>query len=317
MSHLYEPYLLVFVLSIYDIFGFTSEKYRTHDSNPGVVKVSYGGVCRNIAENMARVGLNTKFISYLGNDGKARAMMDHAKKMNFDMSESLIVDGASTPTYMAILDEHGEMVSAVVDIDMDDYVTTGFVESRAKTIEGAEYVFFGADQPQIIEYIVKTFQGKTKFVMDPVSGPKAQQIKHLLPYFHTFKPNRQEAEAICGFALDSEEAVKKAGHYFFGLGIEHVFIRLAEGGIYYKTATEEGLIKTKKANVVNVTGAGDSFNLGLGYGYIHGLSVVDTVKFAQTMAILTISHEETICPDLDLETVKKACEAMIWEEIVF
>lgn len=312
-----KPYLLVFGLSIYDIFGFTDAAYRTHDSNPGTVKVSYGGVCRNIAENMARMGLATKFISYLGNDEKGMAIMDHAKKLNFDMSESLIVDGASTPTYMAILDEKGEMVSAVVDIKMDQYVTKAFVDAKAPTIEGAEYLFFGADQPEIIEYMVKTYQGKTKFVMDPVSGPKAKEVRHLLPYFHTLKPNRHEAEALCEFPLDSIEAIRKAGQYFRKQGIENIFISLDADGLYYKTATEEGLIATNAVDVVNVTGAGDSFMAGVGYGYMNGLSIVETVKMAQTMAILTISHEETICPDLDLELVQQTCAAIEWNETIF
>ena len=54
---------------------------------------------------MARVGVNTKFISILGNDETGNRMMEHSKIMNYDMSESLIVKGGNTPTYMAILDE--------------------------------------------------------------------------------------------------------------------------------------------------------------------------------------------------------------------
>ena len=118
MKNNQEAYNLVFGISIYDIFGFTNMNYRSHDSNPGRVKVSFGGVCRNIAENMARVGANTKFISVLGNDEKGKSILEHSKTMNFDMSDSLVVEGASTPTYVAILDEHGEMVSAIVDINV-------------------------------------------------------------------------------------------------------------------------------------------------------------------------------------------------------
>ena len=60
-----EPYILVLGASIIDIFGFSKTKYRSYNSTPGQVKMSFGGVCRNIAENMARVGVNVKFISIL------------------------------------------------------------------------------------------------------------------------------------------------------------------------------------------------------------------------------------------------------------
>ena len=129
-----QPYALVFGVSVFDICGFTDRNYRCNDSNPGKVKTSFGGVCRNIAECMARVGVNTKFISILGDDETGNRMMEHSKIMNYDMSESLIVKGGYTPTYMAILDEHGEMVSAVVDMKIIDMFTTDFIDSKSEII---------------------------------------------------------------------------------------------------------------------------------------------------------------------------------------
>ena len=307
-----EAYNLVFGISIYDIFGFTSSNYRSHDSNPGRVKVSCGGVSRNIAENMARVGANTKFISILGNDEKGKSILEHAKTKNLDMSESLVVEGASTPTYVAILDESGEMVSAIVDINVDQYLTEEFIDSKAPIIEGAEYMFFDADNPNMLEYIVKKYYGKTKFVLDPVSAAKAEHVKHLLPYFHTVKPNRHEAEVLCGFKIKSVEDVRKAGQYLLSLGVQHVFISLDADGVYYCTSEEEGIVKPDRVEVINVTGAGDSFIAGVGYAYLNQLSITETVKLAQTMSIITISHEETIHPNMNVEYVQEKLNNIKW-----
>ena len=317
MKNNLEAYNLVFGISIYDIFGFTASNYRSHDSNPGRVKVSFGGVCRNIAENMARVGANTKFISVLGNDEKGKSILEHSKTMNFDMSDSLVVEGASTPTYVAILDENGEMVSAIVDINVDHHLTEEFIDSKASIIEGAEYMFFGADNPNIIEYIVKKYQGKTKFVLDPVSAAKAAHVKHLMPYFHTVKPNRHEAEVLCGFEIKSVDDVRKAGHYFLSLGVKHVFIRLDADGVYYCTGEEEGIVKPNRVEVVNVTGAGDSFIAGVGYAYLNDLSTLETVKLAQTMSIITISHEETIHPEMAVDYVMEKVNTIDWTVTTF
>lgn len=317
MKNNHEAYNLVFGISIYDIFGFTASNYRSHDSNPGRVKVSFGGVCRNIAENMARVGATTKFISVLGNDEKGKSILEHSKKMNFDMSDSLVIDGASTPTYVAILDERGEMVSAIVDINVDHYLTEDFIDSKASIIEGAEYMFFGADNPAIIEYIVMKYNGKTKFVLDPVSAAKAGQVKHLVPYFHTVKPNRHEAEVLCGFEIKSVEDVRRAGQYLLSLGVKHVFISLDADGVYYCTANEEGIIKPNRVEVINVTGAGDSFIAGVGYAYLNDLKMLDTVKLAQAMSIITISHEETIHPEMAVEYVQEKVNSIDWTVTTF
>lgn len=317
MTNQAQPYALVFGVSIYDIFGFTDTSFRAYDSNPGRVKVSYGGVCRNIAENMARINLNTKFISIVGDDEKGHSIMQHAQTMNFDMSDSLIIEGASTPTYLAILDEKGEMVSAVVDLKIADNFTPEFIDSKEEEIVNAEYMFFGADNPGIIEYIVKKYYGKTNFVLDPVSAAKAVKLKHLLPYFHTIKPNRHEAEVLCGFSLNNTEDVKNAGRFFLELGVKKVFISLDAEGIYYYDGTNEGIIKSENCSVVNVTGAGDSLVAGIAYGYLHDLPINETVKFSVAMSVITISHEATIHPNMSLPLVEECIATADWKETVF
>lgn len=315
MSSKNEPYMLVFGVSVYDIIGFAYNNYHGKDSIPGSVRVSFGGVCRNIAENMARVDVNTKFISIIGDDEKGRSIMGEAAKLNLDMSESLIVKGQSTPTYMAILNEHGEMESAIVDMKITDYVTEEFIDSKADIISKAEYMVLDTDNPVILEYLLTKYIGATKFILDPVSASKVEKIKHLIPYFHTIKPNRYEAEILCGFAIQSLEDIKKAGKYFRDLGIENIFISLDEDGIYYNNGVEEGIIKANKVEVVNVTGAGDSCVAGLGYGYMNQLSIVETVKVAIAMSAITISSAETIHPDMGLAIMKQYMDTMDWQEV--
>lgn len=317
MTQSNKPYALVFGISIYDIFGFSYATYRPYDSNPGQVKVSCGGVCRNIAENMSRVGIPTKFISILGDDQKGADILRQAEKVGLDMSDSLIVKGGSTPTYLAILDEHGEMVSAVVDTKLANDFSEEELNKRAEIIENAEYMFLGADNPPFIEYILKTYEGKTKFVLDPVSGAKAARVKHLLPYFHTVKPNRHEAEVLCGFEVKTHEDARKAGAYLRSLGIENVFISLDADGVYYNNGEEEGIIKASCLEILNVTGAGDAFVAGIGAAYMTDKSIRDTVKYAIAMSNITISHEATIHPEMSDVRVEEYLSACTWDEITF
>ncbi|MGL5751564.1 MAG: carbohydrate kinase family protein [Paraclostridium sp.] len=317
MANNTKPYALVFGVSVFDIFGFTASNYRCNDSNPGRVKTSFGGVCRNIAENMARVGVNTKFISILGDDETGRRMMEHARVMKYDMEDSLIVEGHSTPTYMAVLNDKGELESAVVDMKITDMFTKEFIDSKADIIRNSEYMFLDSDKPDILEYILKTFEGQTKFILDPVSACKAKNIRHLIKYFHTIKPNRYEAEIMCGFEINNEDDLRRAGNHFIELGIQNVFISLDEDGIYYNNGSEEGRIKANNVPVVNVTGAGDSFVAGLGYGYMSTVNLKDTVKYAVAMSVLTIAHEDTIHPDMSHDIVSKHIENLDWTEIMY
>lgn len=312
-----KPYALVFGIAIYDIFGFSYATYRPYDSNPGKVKVSCGGVCRNIAENMSLVGTNTQFISILGDDEKGKDILRQAEKVGLDMSNTLIIHGGSTPTYMAILDENGEMVSAVVDTKLANEFSKEALSERASIIENAEYMFLGADNPPFIEHIVTTYQGKTKFVLDPVSAAKAARIKHLLHYFHTVKPNRHEAEVLCGFEVKTYEDARKAGAYLRGLGVQNVFISLDVDGVYYNDGKEEGIIKANALEVINVTGAGDAFVAGIGAGYMANKSTVEIVKYAIAMSNITIAHEETINPNMAADLVEAYVREAQWQSTTF
>ncbi|GAB6170431.1 carbohydrate kinase family protein [Clostridium carnis] len=311
-----NPYILVLGASIVDIIDFSRKKYSPKDSIPGNIKISLGGVCRNIAENLARVNVKTEFISILGDDEQGRNILANSKVIGYNMNNSLILKGEYTPTYMAILNEHGEMESAIVDMDSLDKMETSFIDSKADIIENAEYTILDSDNPELMEYLLTKFKGKTKFILDPVSATKAGKIKHLVKHFHTIKPNRIEAEMLCGFKVETNEDLKKASDYFRSLGVENVFISLDEEGIYYKNSNEEGKIAATSVEVKNVTGAGDSFVSGLGYGYMNNFSLRDTVKYAIAMSIVTISHEETINPNMSEEYVNEFMKTMTWKEEV-
>lgn len=312
-----DSYILVIGASIVDILGFTRNIYKSKDSNPGNIKISLGGVCRNISENLARVGVNTKFISIIGDDENGRNILSHSKMVGYDMEESLILEGGCTPTYMAILDHTGDMVSAVVDMESLDEMDADFIDSKKEIIYDAEYTILDADDAELLEHILTTYHEKTKFVLDPVSAAKAEKIKHLIKYFHTIKPNRYEAEILWGSKIESDEDLREAGRYFLSLGVKNVFISLDSDGIYYLNDKEEGKIKAKDVVVKNTTGAGDSFVAGVGYGYMNDLCLRDTVKYAIAMSTITISHEDTINPKMSGEYVELYLNKIDWEEVTY
>ena len=117
--------------------------------------MSFGGVCRNIAENLARVNVNTKFISVIGDDEKGRSMIEHSQLYGYDMSDSLILEKSGTPTYLAILDEMGEMVSGIADMGAIDELTHEFIDTKSDIIKGSDYLFLDADSPDNLGYILK------------------------------------------------------------------------------------------------------------------------------------------------------------------
>lgn len=308
-----EKYILVQGASIIDIIGFSKGKFQPKDSIPGKIKMSFGGVCRNIAENLARVNINTEFVSAVGDDFYGKQILAHSKEIGYKMKHSLVVEGEATPTYMAILNEEGELEAAVVDLEIINRIDEVYIDEISTLFENAEYTILSANNPTVLEYILKKFYGKTKFILDPVSASKAMKIKGLIKYFHTIKPNRLEAEALCGFEIKDDEDLKRAAEYFRSLGVKNIFISLDADGIFYSTEEEMSkVVCAEKVEVKNVTGAGDSFVAGIGYGYMNGLTMLETVKFAIGMSIFTIGHKETINPSITPEAILQFISTTDW-----
>lgn len=309
-----NDYLLVLGASIMDIFGFSTSNYRAYNSTPGKIKMSFGGVCRNIAENSARIGINTKFLSVLGDDECGKSMLEHSREIGYNMEDSMIIKGASTPTYLAILDENGEMVSAISDMKSLNAMTEEFIDSKKELIKNAKYVVVDSDNPKILSYILKNFSKETNFILDPVSAEKATWVKDMIKDFHTIKPNRHEAEILAGFPIKDTEDLIRASNYFLSLGIKKVYISLDSEGIFYNDGEKCGKVKALDVIVKNVTGAGDSFVAGIGHGYMNKLDEVDIVKFSMAMSIITIADEATIHPQMCLNKVLEEIDKIKWIE---
>ena len=309
-----NDYLLVLGASIMDIFGFSTSNYRAYNSTPGKIKMSFGGVCRNIAENSARIGINTKFLSVLGDDECGKSILEHSREIGYNMEDSMIIKGASTPTYLAILDENGEMVSAISDMKSLNAMTEEFIDSKKELIKNAKYVVVDSDNPKILSYILKNFSKETNFILDPVSAEKATWVKDMIKDFHTIKPNRHEAEILAGFPIKDTEDLIRASNYFLSLGIKKVYISLDSEGIFYNNGKQCGKVKALDVIVKNVTGAGDSFVAGIVHGYINKLDEVDIVKFSMAMSIITIADEATIHPEMCLNKVLEEIDKIKWIE---
>ena len=66
-----------------DIRGRGEGRLIMGDSNPGMLYTTLGGVCRNICENLARLGSDVKLVTVVGDDMHGRSILEGAKKSGF------------------------------------------------------------------------------------------------------------------------------------------------------------------------------------------------------------------------------------------
>ena len=68
-----------------DIEGTPFKPLLKEDSNPGRIEMSFGGVGRNIVENVARAGGDTAMISVIGDDHMGESAVRHLYHLGMDV----------------------------------------------------------------------------------------------------------------------------------------------------------------------------------------------------------------------------------------
>ncbi|MBS5824625.1 MAG: winged helix-turn-helix transcriptional regulator, partial [Clostridium argentinense] len=202
-----------------DILGFSCKELRYKDSNIGNIKVSLGGVGRNIAENLVRLGVNTRLITAIGDDMYGMKILNECRDIGIDLEHSLRLKGYDSSVYMSILDSSGDMHLAISQMEILDNMSIDFIKQKKNVIENSKVCIIDTNLPKdVIEYIVNNFKD-TKFFLDTVSTEKSKKVKDVIGRFHTIKPNKYEAEILSGMKITNDEDLSKVCDYFLDKGV--------------------------------------------------------------------------------------------------
>jgi len=288
-----------------DIIGMPHHKLIAEDSNPGRIEMTMGGVGRNIAENLVHLNTPTKLLTAIGDDVYGRKMMEHSVRIGLDMKDCLVLHEKPTSTYLAILNEKGDMVAAVNQMDIIESLGIDYIQSKRSVLEHASVTIIDTNvREDVIRYVLDNVKN-TDFFLDTVSTRKAMKIKDRIGAFHTIKPNRIEAELLSGVTIRTMDDMRRAAEIFLEKGVRRVYITLGSQGVFYHDGTTARHIPNPPVDVVNATGAGDAFVAGLVYGHLHAYDVERSAHFAMATAILTLGSKETINPNLSEDSVQQ------------
>lgn len=298
-----KPYVAVVGGVTRDIGGRPHKQLVPHDSNPGNIHVNIGGVGRNIAHNLSLLGEEVRLITALAEDDFGPAVRQNCRELGIDLSASLSVPDGSTATYLYVLDEDGEMEVALVDMKIQDKLTPSFLERRASVLDGAGLVVVDTNIPEESLYWLGQ-NCKAPIFADPVSTAKALKLKRALPYIHTLKPNRMEAEILTGIAITDEESMHAAAENLLEQGVTRVFLSLGAQGVYVASAEERASVPCAKAELRNATGAGDAFMAALAWAHLAGMDIVGAAKAGLSAAAIALESDETISPYMSATNLK-------------
>lgn len=298
-----SPYVTVVGGMNMDIGGRPYKKLVAKDSNPGAVRMSPGGVGRNIAHNMSLLGLDVRLLTAFGDDVYAQKLAAVCGELGIDISQSPVIPGGHTSTYLFVNDESGDMQLAVSDMDIYDHLTPQVLQSRRQLLDGSQVVVLDTNLPaETVAWVAENC--RAPIFADPVSTAKAEKLRPVLGRLHTLKPNRIEAELLSGVAISDDASLHRAADALLETGLHRVFISLGADGVFAADRSGQVLhLPAPEGNIVSTTGCGDSFMAALAWAYLQGSDLERSARAGLAASTITMASADTINPAMSEEAL--------------
>lgn len=192
-----------------------------HDSNPGRVHRTPGGVGRNIAENLARLELCPQLVTIVGTGASWRSLIRHTRALGIGLDCSISIPGAPLPVYLCILQADCGLHTAISDMRALEALTPERLEPLLPQLASADCLVVDANLPQpTIAWIAANFgrqrgsrgsslgtelsdgMRRPLLVADTVSAAKAARMRDCLGAFDIVKPNLAEMAVLADTTME-------------------------------------------------------------------------------------------------------------------
>ena len=280
-------------------------------SNPARQDESFGGVARNIAENLARLGAPVALTTAVGDDSSGRALLAHAQAAGIDTGATLTLANTCSGTYTAVLDDHGEMLVALADMDLYDAITPAVLahHSDHRALPALTVADLNLPLETVAALLQEAARSGVPLVIVAVSQPKMARLPLDLHGLRLLILNQGELETRVGYPLRSDADFAAACALVRSQGAQDVIVTRGGAGLFYTRADGSlGQLAALDTAVVDVTGAGDAFAAAVCWSLFHGAGEPDhdlslACRRGLKLSAMTLECEQTVCPWLDADTL--------------
>ncbi|WP_052341561.1 PfkB family carbohydrate kinase [Salinarimonas rosea] len=276
--------------------------YRVRDavrlgtSNPATAGVSHGGVARNVAETLARLGAPVALATVVGADAAGAEIVSALAERGVDVSGIERADGMRTAEYVAVLAPDGALHVGLAAMEGLARLDAGFVGRAEPALDLAGLVFADANcAADALAALVERARGAPwRLALDAVSVAKSARLPRDLHGVAVLFCARDEAEAIVGAVCPPEDLACA----LVARGAAAAVVTLGADGLVHAEAHGATHRPAPAADVVDVTGAGDALIAGTLHRLAAGAIPSDALAAGQALARLTIARPGAVRADL-------------------
>ncbi len=284
-----------------DIKGYAHGNYQPTGKNAGSVIESHGGVCRNVVEDIANVELRPTFIGLVDNSALGAEVIDklNRHKVNTQYMRR-VEDGMGK--WLAVFDNSGDVLAAVSKRPDLSEINNILDEHGDEIFKDADSIALEIDMEK--ETVKRVFKYAKKYnlqVYAVVSNMSiALERRDFMQEVGCLVCN--ESEAGMFFMEDytdksPEEMEAILVEKIRGAKIPKMIVTMgSKGAVYADMDGNSGYVPARKVEVMDTTGAGDSFFAGATIGLTYGKTMAEACEIGATLAASVICTLENVCP---------------------
>jgi pseudouridine kinase len=292
--------IVVIGTTFVDVKGYPFGEYVPTGRNAGRVIEVHGGVARNIAEDIANVGLAPTLVSMVDESQLSDDLVNRLARCGCDTSYVGRAEGG-LGMWLAIFDETGDVAGSISRRPDTSGIERILINRGDEIISHAESVCIDLDiDAPILERVLDLALQHGKTVYSPVTNIAiACERRNLLDKVSCLVCNQQESGVLFSSELGSaspDEMRAALPGELARIGLRSAVVTMgAQGSVFAQMDGKGGWCPAHVVEVVDTTGAGDAFFAGVAIGLSDGKSLEESCSIGARLAASTIASEENVC----------------------
>lgn len=270
---------------------------------PGRIRLSIGGVARNVAENLARLELKAALFSAVSDDRFGQIILSATEDAGVDVSQVLQSAEFRVGAFLSLVTGKAKPAWNIDDMGIAYLLSPAYINDRRAWFRNTRLVMVDANVPPLsLQAVVELCRKHdVPLCADPASSLLAPRLKQHLRDIALLVPNAAEAEVLCDSTIRDADDAQEAARQLVSAGPRMVVVTLGEEGLAYATYEQSGRVPALDVDVVDTTGVGDALTAAVVFGLLNDFPADEAVRLGVSAAALTLGSSQPVFPDLSLE----------------
>jgi fructokinase len=265
-----------------------------------------GGQATNVALNVSRLGASVVLVARVGDDAFGSYLRHHLETAG--VGTAYLSTTPRTPTTLVVATRHNATPDFAVYRGADVQLIQGDMPLSLLPVTSLVHTsaFALSREPSrstVLRFVKRAHEAGCLISFDPNYHPRlwemhddpASVFARICRYVSLTKPSLDDCIRLFGAGQTPETYAAR----FLAWGAQQVVLTMGSAGVLLANATGTVYYPTPQVDVVDVTGAGDSFWAGLLVATLDGYAMPEAIGAAQAVAAIKVQQVGPLSQTID------------------